>query len=221
MSYETIDDLIYEVNRVALLPDAEVLRKGCIRHVQTVYRKVGNVVSGIERDDVFIPRHMSVQVPETTLKIMDVKYTTRVNSELKAFEYMPMVERLRGSRMSDYNYGPTLYEVDGNKIRFFSDAVKQVLVKRELLPTDDEGNLLIDSRIYDACISFCRGEELMVKASNAKQERSTLNPASFYINQAKALIDEARAEINRATYGQERAFRLELFKDQRTYENRL
>lgn len=221
MSYETIDDLIFEVNRVALLPDAEILRRPCIRHVQTVYRKVGNITTAREKKDVFMVKHATVQVPETTLKIIDVKYNPSRLEDFNVDGYMPMIEKLRGSRMSDRNRGANLYEVDGNKIRFFSDLIWMVEVTRELLPMDEEGNLLIDSRIYDACVAFCRGEELMVKASNTKQERSTLNPAMVYKNEAKTLMDEARADINRASFAQERAFRVELFKDQRVYENNI
>ncbi len=217
MSYDSIDDLIYEVNRVALLSDPEILRAPCIRHVQDVYKKVG-YVSQIHKEELYYVSNMSVRVPETTLRIVDVRYNPFEGRTHKS-QFVGMVQKLGGHRISSMSYEPNNYDVEGNKIRFFSSHIREVLVLRETLPTDESGMLLIDSRIYSACVAFCRAEELMVKASNTKQERSTLNPAIVYKRDAMQLIDEARAQMNNPTYGQERAIKLELHKDQRVYES--
>lgn len=217
MNYDSIDDLIYEVNRVALLSDPEILRAPCIRHVQDVYKKVG-YSSQIQVEELYYVTNMSLRLPETTLRIVDVRYNP-FDATTDKNQFIGMKQKLNGHRLSSMRYEPNDYEVDGNKIRFFSKHIKEVLVLRQTLPVDESGMLLIDSRIYSACVAYCRGEELMVKASNTKQERSTLNPAMVYKRDAMQLIDEARAQMNSPTFGQERAFKSELFKDQRVYES--
>lgn len=214
MYFNSIDDLIYEVNKVALLPDAEVLRLPCIRYAQQVYKKVGYNKISLWFEEQFDVVNMSITLPITVYKVDDVLWNPTNDTEYNPRYYIGMYAKsIQGS-----GAGRPMYRVEGNKIRFFSEHVKQVKVVYQSLPVNDEGELLIDDRIYDACVAFARGEELMVKSSNTKQERSTLNPAMVYMNNAKALIDEARAHINQSTLGEWREYLLHTKNASRSYE---
>jgi len=202
MHYESIDTLIEDVNRVALLPNPEELRIPCVRHVQAVYKKVGVDKINLFFEEAFQVKNRTVVLPPRVYKALDVLRPKQpgpywgVHEGLYEYDHSFSLSKQRSA-----------YRLDGNKIRFSEDW-EEVVIIYQSLPINEEGELLIDSRIYDACVAYCRGQELLVKASNTKQERSTLNPTMVYINQAAQLINASRAELNEATWGQWRTFML-------------
>lgn len=187
MYYYSIDELIEEVNRVALLPNTEVLRSPCIGHVQTVYRKVGSDKVKIPAVAYFTVTNGTVELPKTVIKVVDCALGT-----------FDLNDTDDDGTFADYDAIP--HRQDGNKLRLNNNYNGQtVSVSYWSLPVDENGVILIDDRIYDAVKAFCKGEELLIKSSNVKQERATLNPSLIYKREAAQLIDESRAELNRMT----------------------
>ncbi len=185
MEYRSIGDLIEEVNEVVRKPDSGSLRRACIRHVQAVYQKVG---LDKFRQRVFWPvepQGNTIVLPNTVYKVEDVRYCG-----------VGLLEKTSETYFQSWPYQSYLgyalaFAIDGNKIRL-SSPVDEVLVVYLSLPIDSSGELLVDSRIYDAAVNYCQGQLLLAKGSNVKQDYATLNAAREYIYQAKTMIDEAR-----------------------------
>ena len=159
MFYYSVDELMYDVNRVALLPNIEELRSPCIKHIQTVYRKVGVDKIKIPTVASYSVNNGTIVLPETVYKVNDVG----INGI-----------GLRETRTEDGTFGSwsISFKQDGNKLRLSNNYNNQeVAVSYWSLPVDENNELLIDNRIYDAVVAYCRAQELMVKSSNTKQER--------------------------------------------------
>lgn len=199
-----ITELMTDVNRVAQLPDVEALRGPLIRYVVEVYKKVGYRSFQTEKSK-FTVVNKSISLPVATVKVFDVK--TTVNGEV-------------GEKDSEYYVGCILAsplsrvvtdlhcKIYNDKIKFLSSKIKSVIVEYGMLPCEDTGEILIDEDIYSACVAYCSYQELLIKSSNTKQERSTLNPASFYKRESDRLIDEARAFMNSWSAIEEREIEL-------------
>lgn len=202
MEYIDIETLIHDVNKIARHSDPEVLRSSCIRHVQTVYRLIGLDIFKQRKVYVTKPDANTVVIPPSVMKVEDVRWCG-----------MGLRERMFDDDCTDrwpyrygfYNFDQLSYKVMGNKIRL-SRPVDEVAVVFISLPVDGKGEIVIDSRMYDATLNYCIGQELMAKASNVKQDYATMNPAAFYVRQARELMDSTRATYSEASVGELRDF---------------
>lgn len=195
MYYMTIDDLLEDVNRVVQMPNQEDLRNALVRHTITVYRKIKIKEPQVIEIYTVDTKNKTIVLPQSVYKVYDVGLDCGNNFDSHRLLF-PEERRIP-------------YRVDKNKIRF-SEDLKGVSVALITLPKDDDGNLLIDERIYDAVLNYCIGQELLVKSSNVKQDYATMNPAQYYIQQGRTLIDEARAAMNETTPGEYRKLEHEL-----------
>lgn len=192
---KSIDDLIVQVNRVALQPDSEVLREPCILNVVEVYKKVDYedlaVVEGI-----FFVKKGIVELPVTCLKVQDVRQRIhgRDKEDTEAYQ-IGMI----GSTSRDRIVTPLSFRIEGSKIKFVNKELDYVKVIYDSLPTDDRGEIIIEEFMFMACLHYCRFQEMLVKSSNTKQERSTLNPTMIHSQLADRAIDEARGFKNAGT----------------------
>lgn len=192
---KSIDDLILQVNRVALQPDSEVLRESCILGVVEVYKKVD--YEDLAVMDAILPvKNGIIQLPSTCLKVQDVRQRIhgRDSKDVESYQ-VGMIS----SNSRDRTTTQLSFRIEGSKIKFVNKELDYVKVIYDSLPTDERGEIVIEEFMFMACVHYCRFLEMLVKGSNTKQERSTLNPAMIHGQLADRAIDEARAFKNAAT----------------------
>lgn len=171
----TIDDLVVDVNDVVDFPDASSLYRPISRHIRTVYRKVG--VPEVFEKKFFTskPKNGIIEIPREVYKIVDV-----------GIGFTGMIET------GDYRFHEEVsYTVSRDIIK--TNTSSEVTIVALVFPRDSEGSLIIDDNIYDALLNYCIGQILLSKSANVKQDYASLNPSIAYTQQAKRLIDEARA----------------------------
>lgn len=181
MAFYSVDDVIVEVNKIVMKSDPQSLRSSIIRHIQAVYQKLGV--------DTFRKRITVLAKPQGNVIILPHS-VFKVEAVWDSYGIIPQNE---DSIIIDWSRHRRLsYSVDNNRIRL-SKPEQQVLVTYITLPIDEKGEIVVDYRIFDATVDYCVGQELLAKGANVKQNYATLNPATFYIQQAREKIDNTRA----------------------------
>lgn len=192
---KSIDDLIVQVNRVALQPDSEVLREPCILNVVEVYKKVDYEDLAV-KEDILPVKNGIIQLPVTCLKVQDVRQ--RIHGRDKEDDESYQIGMIK-STSRDRLVTQLSFREEAGKLKFVNKELDYVKIIYDSLPTDERGEIVIEEFMFMACVHYCRFQEMLVKSSNTKQERSTLNPTMIHSRLADQAIDEARAFKNAGT----------------------
>ena len=213
--YHPLDDLLYEVNRVAKAPTVEDLRESVTRNLIDVYKKVDS--PSLLQGDV----HHYEQSDSSSFKLP--KYCilplNLIAGRMQQESFDEMGKYIGYARVNQMGH-PVNFKHSGDKIwitggfgsyarlsnppQYYSNLPLTLSYWR--IPLDDAGVPLVDDRIWSAAKYYCWAEEALIGLHGKNTQSFAGLPFQVDERKAAAAIDEARAFCNKLTPNNWRAF---------------
>lgn len=192
MAHYSLDELLEEVNKVALKPSAETLRSSVTKDLIHVYRRIGSEalfhpgVLNIAPTD-----YQYVDLPETMIRLIDVKVG---HSGVDDMGVTRIINRF-GKMVAGQSF--TAYTEQEKRLWFDEGSLRTPLTATYWsVPVNRKGAPLVDDRIWKAAVLYCQSEVARVNLHAKNKQSYSAVPMQVDQQLAAREMDAARADCN-------------------------